>query len=201
MDPALFAVLRQHAHLSAPTDPVDGFDNDGQDEVTDDMVDAQSQYADKFFDHQKKLSGSNKLDHSFSYVEACRNLGIDPADARVGSSETGYTDVTLEAHQVKGVNWLVEMRKKETRGALLSDDTGLGKTITALVYLAGNCRLQAAKDVGPYRPRVIVMPAGLMTNWFHDFRIPHVPFHAVSWEKRESNDSRYMFGIFIISLA
>jgi hypothetical protein len=82
-------------------------------------------------------------------------------------------DVTLKAHQEKGVQWLqtcTQLRPHGRRGVLLADDMGLGKTLQVLTYLAWAIERGRISppggdpDTAPWRPILIVAPLILVEN-------------------------------------
>lgn len=65
----------------------------------------------------------------------------------------------LKAHQLKGLNWLVNLYNQGING-ILADDMGLGKTIQAIALLA---HLSESEGVGG--PFLVVTPSSTLHNW------------------------------------
>ena len=71
---------------------------------------------------------------------------------------------TLKDHQLSAVRWLQQRWAKGHRGALLADDMGLGKSLSALSFMIW---LRGAMRAGilSTRPMLIVAPVSLLDNW------------------------------------
>lgn len=65
----------------------------------------------------------------------------------------------LKAHQLKGLNWLVNLYNQGING-ILADDMGLGKTIQSISLLA-----HLAESEGVWGPFLIVTPSSTLHNW------------------------------------
>ena len=66
---------------------------------------------------------------------------------------------TLRPYQHLGINWL-HFLKEYNLGGILADDMGLGKTVQIIAHLSNY------QD----SPTLIVCPATLMENWYHEFK-------------------------------
>lgn len=84
----------------------------------------------------------------------------------------------LEAHQLKGLQWLEGNFRQGRHGCLLADDMGLGKTLQVLTFLAWVIEQgQIAKgspdaETAPWNPILIVAPLTLIENetWIEDMQ-------------------------------
>ncbi|XP_077301415.1 uncharacterized protein LOC143921992 [Arctopsyche grandis] len=65
----------------------------------------------------------------------------------------------LKVHQLKGLNWLVNLYNQGING-ILADDMGLGKTIQSISLLA-----HLAENEGVWGPFLIVTPSSTLHNW------------------------------------
>lgn len=85
-------------------------------------------------------------------------LPVLPTSLRLG--------ISLKAHQVSGVTWLLNLWLRSPgacRGALLADDMGLGKTLQLLSFMA--CVLEKDSKVDPF---LVVAPVSLLENWVEE---------------------------------
>jgi len=73
-------------------------------------------------------------------------------------SRTGYT---LYDHQEEGIKWMIsrELDSINSKGGLLCDDPGLGKTLTTLSMIAANTRDASAES------NLIICPVSLLEQW------------------------------------
>ena len=69
------------------------------------------------------------------FNEVCLRWGVTPVVVE-GAPCVPFGKINLLPHQVSGIDFLVRMLHTNLRSALLSDDTGLGKTIQALATIA-----------------------------------------------------------------
>ncbi|KAK9687209.1 hypothetical protein K7432_014874, partial [Basidiobolus ranarum] len=69
--------------------------------------------------------------------------------------------VTLMAHQVKGVAWMVDRENSKHNGGILADDMGLGKTVQTLALLLTNKPPTDEKT----KTTLIVGPLALIKQW------------------------------------
>jgi len=69
-------------------------------------------------------------------------------------------DVTLMAHQVKGLAWMKSMEEGTNKGGVLADDMGLGKTVQALALM-----LARPPPENAHKPTLVVAPVALMRQW------------------------------------
>jgi superfamily II DNA or RNA helicase len=83
---------------------------------------------------------------------------------------------TLKAHQVEAVSWLQRRWCNGKRGALLADDMGLGKSLSALAFMIWLRREMQGSHLSPM-PMLIVAPVSLLDNWCneHERHVGAVP--------------------------
>lgn len=86
----------------------------------------------------------------------------------------------LRTYQVTGFKWL-KMLAKYGFGGILADDMGLGKTLQMITFI------QSEIEEGEKRPFLIVTPASLTYNWFHEFEkfTPSIKAIVVSGSSEE----------------
>ncbi|KAK1503144.1 uncharacterized protein CCOS01_17083 [Colletotrichum costaricense] len=92
-------------------------------------------------------------------------------------------DFVLKPHQIRDIDWLLEQLKHPIRGAILANECGIGKTMTALYALAEAIRRHVIEHEGDpewrYYPSAIVMPASVLDqtfkvikeNFYHLFKV------------------------------
>lgn len=90
-----------------------------------DTIEASARHA--FWRLQSELNQMCATSEDFE--TACKNLELDPNNPIDG-------DATLFYWQVIAINWLHTMERSKLHGALLADDTGLGKTIMVLKHIS-----------------------------------------------------------------
>lgn len=80
---------------------------------------------------------------------------------------------TLRPYQVRGFNWLVQMRRLGL-GACLADDMGLGKSIQTI-----SLWLHEREKLGVQQPTLLVCPTSVVGNWGHELTrfAPSLRFH------------------------
>lgn len=66
-----------------------------------------------------------------------------------------WTEFEYKAHQVSGVQWMLEREKAEHPGGVLSDEMGLGKTIEILGCIINN----------PVRNTLLLCPKAVIAQW------------------------------------
>ncbi|KAL1646307.1 DNA repair protein rad16 [Diplodia intermedia] len=127
--------------------------------------DAAAAHAITFFDRQKGLINVNEVERTLNYVDAYKDLELDPHHPIVMEAwrrSAGFRE--LKPHQVMDVRWLQAMEKEATRGYILANETGTGKTLTSLAYLIQRCTLRARNPHGPWRLSLILVPPGMIGN-------------------------------------
>nr|XP_057927564.1 E1A-binding protein p400 isoform X3 [Doryrhamphus excisus] len=71
---------------------------------------------------------------------------------------------SLREYQQIGVDWLVKLHKKHLNG-ILADETGLGKTVQTIAYMA-----HLAGQEGVWGPHLIVVRTSKLLNWEVEFK-------------------------------
>ncbi|KAG6331467.1 hypothetical protein ID866_7620 [Astraeus odoratus] len=93
------------------------------------------------------------------------------------------TGAQLKDYQLDGVEWMVSLDKNGVSG-ILADEMGLGKTLQTIAF---NAHL---RELGHYRPFLIVCPLSVIHNWIEEFRrfAPSIPvsmYHGSPAERAE----------------
>jgi len=130
-----------------------------------------------FWEMQRTMN--NVSSRPADYVQCCQDLDLDPIQPMIGP-------LTLKPWQVTGAWWILWQWKWGLGSALLSDDVGLGKTITALTALQLGAALASkyaklttvnfGSDLSllpPYKPTLIVCPASAFAVWKEE--LAHFP--------------------------
>ncbi|KAL4981348.1 P-loop containing nucleoside triphosphate hydrolase protein [Aspergillus falconensis] len=97
------------------------------------------------------------------YLDAAQMIGVDATEPVVEMNDDLKT--VLKPWQVTGVSWMLKQEAGPVKGGILADGCGLGKTLQALTLIASAAK-QLGKDAQPYRPTLILCPAGLVDTWF-----------------------------------
>lgn len=136
----------------------------------------------RFWKLQRTMNNvsSNPVD----YAQACIDLDLDPSLPMIGN-------LTLKPWQVTGAWWILWQWRWGLGSVLLSDDVGLGKTITTLTALQIGAQLASTPlsehtlDLSPrlgleppYKPTLIVCPASAFAVWKEELtHFPHLHLH------------------------
>lgn len=110
----------------------------------------------------------NPLYQRQDHEDACSFLGIeDPDHPRIDGLRAPFE---LEFYQPTAIKAMVDFENSKTHSGLLGDDPGLGKTLEMLGLLLFRSnqrrrRLEKKETVGPAKPTLVLMPAGLVTQW------------------------------------
>lgn len=93
------------------------------------------------------------------------------------------TGATLKDYQLDGVEWMVSLDKNGVSG-ILADEMGLGKTLQTIAF---NAHL---RELGHFRPFLIVCPLSVIHNWIEEFRrfapsIPVCMYHGSPTDRAE----------------
>ncbi|RDW89931.1 uncharacterized protein DSM5745_01706 [Aspergillus mulundensis] len=100
-----------------------------------------------------------------SLEDACRMLGLNSTRPAI-RPENG-PETVLKGWQVRAIAWMLAQEKGNFRSGILADACGLGKTLTLLSFLYISSKGHSAP---PYRPTLIVVPAGSIETWFSEIR-------------------------------
>lgn len=88
------------------------------------------------------------------------NIRSDDTDAKELVDTPGNMAVRLLKHQQIGLSWLVRMEESNSRGSILADSMGLGKTIQAIALIVS----RASSDES-HKTTLIVTPVSLLRQW------------------------------------
>ncbi|XP_056147460.1 E1A-binding protein p400 [Lampris incognitus] len=109
-----------------------------------------------------------KLTRDIAEVAAATELILPKGSARTTSSTRSPTPFllhgSLREYQQIGVDWLANLHKKHLNG-ILADETGLGKTIQTVAYMA-----HLAGQEGIWGPHLIVVRTCKLLNWELEFK-------------------------------
>ncbi|XP_038152269.1 E1A-binding protein p400 isoform X1 [Cyprinodon tularosa] len=124
-------------------------------------------------DHQrsadKSSSNSNgKAGRDIAEVAAATELLLPKGSLRITSSTRSPAPILLHGllreYQQIGVDWLLNLYKKRLN-AILADETGLGKTVQTVAYLA-----HLAGQEGIWGPHLIVVRTCKLLSWELEFK-------------------------------
>jgi len=160
---------------------IEGTANEG------DMIKADRE---RFWELQRTMNNVSSV--PADYAQSCQELGLDPSKPTMGN-------LTLKPWQVTGAWWILWQWRWGLGSVLLSDDVGLGKTITTLTALQLGAGLSSKSSTGnvklglqpPYKPTLIVCPASAFAVWKEEMtHFPELQLHlwAGSAYKAEVRD-------------
>ncbi|XP_014866025.1 PREDICTED: E1A-binding protein p400 isoform X2 [Poecilia mexicana] len=117
----------------------------------------------------KSTSNSNgNAGRDITEVAAATELLLPKGSLRITSSTRSPAPVLLHGllreYQQIGVDWLVNLHKKRLNG-ILADETGLGKTVQTVAYLA-----HLAGQEGIWGPHLIVVRTCKLLSWELEFK-------------------------------
>ncbi|XP_039659003.1 E1A-binding protein p400 isoform X6 [Perca fluviatilis] len=97
---------------------------------------------------------------------------------------------SLREYQQIGVDWLVNLHKKHLNG-ILADETGLGKTVQTVAYMA-----QLAGQEGIWGPHLIVVRTCKLLNWEVEFKrwCPGLKVLVYLGNRRDRRSKRMWWG-------
>ncbi|XP_034727184.1 E1A-binding protein p400 isoform X6 [Etheostoma cragini] len=97
---------------------------------------------------------------------------------------------SLREYQQIGVDWLVNLHKKHLNG-ILADETGLGKTVQTVAYMA-----QLAGQEGIWGPHLIVVRTSKLLNWEVEFKrwCPGLKILVYLGNRRDRRSKRMWWG-------
>ncbi|RVE68528.1 hypothetical protein OJAV_G00092580 [Oryzias javanicus] len=113
-------------------------------------------------------SDSGKPGRDIAEVAASTELILPKGSFRTTSSNRSSTPFLLHGmlrdYQQVGVEWLVNLYKKHLNG-ILADETGLGKTVQTVAYMA-----HLAGQEGIWGPHLVVVRTCKLLNWELEFK-------------------------------
>ena len=124
---------------------VDGIEEDPDNELDPDVVKATK----------------NHLAHLKEFDEDGKEQKIEKYEYQ-SVSQPKMLKGKLKPHQLKGLNWLVNLYNQGING-ILADDMGLGKTIQSISLLA-----HLAENEGVWGPFLIISPSSTLHNWISE---------------------------------
>ncbi|XP_074494783.1 E1A-binding protein p400 isoform X3 [Sebastes fasciatus] len=127
-------------------------------------------------------------------VAAATELILPKGSFRTTSSTRSPAPIllhgSLREYQQIGVDWLVNLHKKHLNG-ILADETGLGKTVQTVAYMA-----QLAGQEGIWGPHLIVVRTCKLLNWEVEFKrwCPGLKILLYLGNRRERRSKRMWWG-------
>ncbi|KAL6114571.1 ep400 [Pungitius sinensis] len=127
-------------------------------------------------------------------VAAATELILPKGSFRTNSSTRSAAPILLHGllreYQQIGVDWLVNLHKKHLNG-ILADETGLGKTVQTVAYMA-----QLAGQEGIWGPHLIVVRTCKLLNWEVEFKrwCPGLKILLYLGNRRERRSKRKWWG-------
>ncbi|XP_076010162.1 E1A-binding protein p400 isoform X3 [Genypterus blacodes] len=127
-------------------------------------------------------------------VAAATELILPKGSARTTSSTCSSAPFLLHGllreYQQIGVDWLTNLYKKHLNG-ILADETGLGKTVQTVAYMA-----HLAGQEGVWGPHLIVVRTCKLLNWEMEFKrwCPGLKILLYLGNKRERRSKRVWWG-------
>ncbi|KAF7918892.1 uncharacterized protein EAE98_009670 [Botrytis deweyae] len=73
------------------------------------------------------------------------------------------------SHQIMDVTWMIRMEESPYHGGILAGDPGIGKTITMLLLIYFQWKINKNKQGFQHLPTLILAPSALTGVWFDDF--------------------------------
>ncbi|XP_037537104.1 E1A-binding protein p400 [Nematolebias whitei] len=124
---------------------------------------------DQYRGADKATSDSNrKLGRDIAEVAAATELLLPKGSLRTTSSTRSPAPFLLHGvlreYQQIGVDWLINLHKKQLNG-ILADETGLGKTVQTVAYMA-----HLAGQEGIWGPHLIIVRTCKLLNWELEFK-------------------------------
>ncbi|XP_063752794.1 E1A-binding protein p400 isoform X2 [Eleginops maclovinus] len=144
--------------------------------------------ADKASDSERKPA------RDIAEVAAATELILPKGSFRTTSSTRSPAPLllhgSLREYQQIGVDWLVNLHKKNLNG-ILADETGLGKTVQTVAYMA-----QLAGQEGIWGPHLIVVRTCKLLNWEVEFKrwCPGLKILLYLGNRRERRNKRMWWG-------
>ncbi|KAM6954464.1 E1A-binding protein p400 [Aplochiton taeniatus] len=113
-------------------------------------------------------AGDGKPKKDIAEVAAATELLLPKGSARTSSTTRGTAPIllhgSLREYQQIGVDWLANLHKKNLNG-ILADETGLGKTVQTVAYMA-----HLAGHEGIWGPHLVVVRTCKLLSWEMEFK-------------------------------
>ncbi|XP_034451277.1 E1A-binding protein p400 isoform X5 [Hippoglossus hippoglossus] len=137
---------------------------------------------------------SGKPARDIAEVAAATELILPKGSFRTTSSSRSQAPFllhgSLREYQQIGVDWLVNLHKKHLNG-ILADETGLGKTVQTVAYMA-----HLAGQEGIWGPHLVVVRTCKLLNWEVEFKrwCPGLKILLYLGNRRERRSKRMWWG-------
>lgn len=89
----------------------------------------------------------------------------------------------IKTYQIEGINFLWVLRKLGVGGAIIADDSGLGKTLQVIAFLAVLKHVQ--RNTGPH---LVVAPVSLLQHWEQELARWCPSFNAVVYHGSKNEE-------------
>ncbi|XP_058492697.1 E1A-binding protein p400 isoform X9 [Solea solea] len=145
-------------------------------------------------DKASSCDTSGKPARDIAEVAAATELILPKGSFRTTSSSRSPAPFLLHGalreYQQIGVDWLVNLHKKHLNG-ILADETGLGKTVQTVAYMA-----HLAGQEGIWGPHLVVVRTCKLLNWEVEFKrwCPGLKILLYLGNKRERRSKRMWWG-------
>nr|XP_043881498.1 E1A-binding protein p400 isoform X6 [Solea senegalensis] len=145
-------------------------------------------------DKASSCDTSGKPARDIAEVAAATELILPKGSFRTTSSSRSSAPFLLHGalreYQQIGVDWLVNLHKKHLNG-ILADETGLGKTVQTVAYMA-----HLAGQEGIWGPHLVVVRTCKLLNWEVEFKrwCPGLKILLYLGNKRERRSKRMWWG-------
>ncbi|XP_034547235.1 E1A-binding protein p400 isoform X3 [Notolabrus celidotus] len=145
-------------------------------------------------DKASSSESDGKTARDIAEVAATTELILPKGSFRTTSSTRSPAPIllhgSLREYQQIGVDWLVNLHKKHLNG-ILADETGLGKTVQTVAYMA-----HLAGQEGIWGPHLIVVRTCKLLNWEVEFKrwCPGLKILLYLGNRRERRSKRMWWG-------
>ncbi|XP_074525640.1 E1A-binding protein p400 isoform X2 [Halichoeres trimaculatus] len=145
-------------------------------------------------DKASSSDSDGKPGRDIAEVAATTELILPKGSFRTTSSTRSPAPIllhgSLREYQQIGVDWLVNLHKKHLNG-ILADETGLGKTVQTVAYMA-----HLAGQEGIWGPHLIVVRTCKLLNWEVEFKrwCPGLKILLYLGNRRERRSKRMWWG-------
>ncbi|KAM4616612.1 E1A-binding protein p400 isoform 2-T2 [Polymixia lowei] len=145
-------------------------------------------------DKASSVDADGKPTRDIAEVAAATELILPKGSARTTTSTRSAAPFllhgSLREYQQIGVDWLVNLHKKHLNG-ILADETGLGKTVQTVAYMA-----HLAGQEGIWGPHLIVVRTCKLLTWEMEFKrwCPGLKILLYLGNRRERRSKRMWWG-------
>jgi SNF2 family DNA or RNA helicase len=146
------------------------------------------------------MMGESKLLENIKKMKA---VNVKECENNVQKKLNNYKiPIKLYDHQIEGVCWLYESKKKGIQGVFLADEMGMGKTLQSVMFLSLVARESSKK------PKVLIIsPAIIQAVWYKEIEafdkklLQLMDITVVSFEVMSRVDEKTEYDIIIVDEA